>query len=136
MEWTGGCLCGAVRYRAGAAPDYASYCHCAMCRKASGAPFVGFVQFPQGSVAWTRGEPAQYRSSPGVTRRFCAGCGSPLTFEADGLVFMTLGSLDQPEQVAFDCHTYTSSRLPAITLADGLPHYPGPRGGKGGRPLE
>ena len=35
----GGCLCGAVRYRAIAAPIRAVICHCSMCRKHSGAPF-------------------------------------------------------------------------------------------------
>lgn len=136
MAWTGGCLCGAVRYRADADPHYASYGHCGMCRKASGAPFVGFVEFPKGAVAWTEGTPAAYQSSPGVVRRFCARCGSALTFEADGIVFMTQGSLDAPERVSFDCHTYTQSKLPGMDLADGLPRFPGPAGGKGGRPVD
>lgn len=135
MEWTGGCLCGAIRYRAGDAPRYASYCHCGMCRKASGAPFMGFVEFPDGSVEWTRRQPNPYHSSNGVIRQFCGSCGSPLTFESDGIVFMTLGSLDAPETVDMACHTYTQTRLPGIALADGLPHHPGPAGGKGGRPV-
>ncbi len=136
MEWTGGCLCGSIRYRASEAPHWASYCHCGMCRKISGAPFTGYVQFPEGSFVWTQGKPSQYPSSSGVTRRFCGDCGSSLTFEADGVLFLTLGSLDFPEQVAFDCHTYTSSRLPGIELVDGLPHFSGPVGGKGGRPID
>jgi hypothetical protein len=135
MEWTGGCLCGAVRYRSGEAPKYASYCHCGMCRKISGAPFSGFVEFPDGGLEWTQGTPSQYESSNGVIRRFCSDCGSSLTFEADGVVFISQGSLDMPAQVAFDCHTYTKSRLPGMELADGLPQYPGPAGGKGGRPI-
>ncbi len=136
MQWTGGCLCGSVRYRASEAPDWASYCHCGMCRKISGAPFTGYVQFPEESFEWTQGRPSLYASSSGVTRRFCGTCGSALTFEADGVLFLTLGSLDVPEQVAFDCHTYTNAKLPGIALADGLPHFPGPVGGKGGRPID
>ena len=136
MDWTGGCLCGAIRYRSSAAPEYASYCHCGMCRKASGAPYSGFVQFPDGAVEWTKDEPAQYHSSAGVIRRFCSTCGSSLTFEADGVMFIALGSLDAPDQVELDCHTYTKFRLPQIHLADGLPQHPGPAGGKGGRPID
>ena len=49
MDWTGGCLCGSIRYRASDAPHWASYCHCGMCRKVSGAPFMGFVEFPEGT---------------------------------------------------------------------------------------
>lgn len=133
MDWTGGCLCGAVRYRASAAPHWASYCHCGMCRKVSGAPFTSFVEFPPGILEWTEGEPRPYKSSPGVIRRFCGTCGSALTFEADGMTFLTLGSLDFPERVTVERHCYTRDRLPGIALADGLPEFPGPVGGKGGR---
>ncbi len=79
MEWTGGCLCGAVRYRASQTPDYARYCHCGMCRKVSGAPFTGYAEFPEAVFEWVEGEPSQYRSSEGVIRRFCSTCGSALT---------------------------------------------------------
>ncbi len=134
MEWTGGCLCGAIRYRASQAPQWASYCHCGMCRKVSGAPFMGFVEFLAGTLQWTQGQPGQYRSSEGVIRRFCSNCGSSLTFEADGMVFISLGSLDFPEHVVVERHCYSKDRLPGIALADGLPQFPGPFGGKGGRP--
>ena len=40
---TGGCQCGAVRYRLDAAPTGASVCHCRMCQKAGGAPFMAFA---------------------------------------------------------------------------------------------
>lgn len=136
MRWVGGCLCGSVRYRASDAPEYASYCHCGMCRKASGAPFSGFVEFREGTVEWTEGQPTPYHSSSGVIRRFCSKCGSSLTFEAEGVMFLSLGSLDKPEQVTFDRHTYTQSRLPGMALDDGLPTCPGPAGGKGGLPIE
>ena len=133
MAWTGGCLCGAIRYRANEEPKWASYCHCGMCRKVSGAPFTAFVEFEPSTVTWMRGEPIQYSSSAGVIRRFCGKCGSALTFEADGVLFLTLGSLDSPESVKFNCHTYTASRLPGMELRDGLPNFSGPVGGKGGR---
>lgn len=134
--WTGGCLCGAVRYQAATAPIWASYCHCGMCRKASGAPFASWVEFPAGSVAWTGAEAARYNSSEGAIRRFCATCGTLLTFEAEGLMFMTLGSLDHPEKVTVERHCYTSARLPGIRMADGLPELPGPFGGKGGKAVD
>ena len=55
---------------------------------------------------------------------------------ADGILFMSLGSLDVPEHVAVKCHTYTKAQLPGIKLADGLSSFAGPAGGKGGRPVE
>lgn len=136
MEWTGGCLCGAIRYHASDPPMWASYCHCGMCRKVSGAPYMGFVQFSEETFKWLRGRSAVYQSSEGVTRRFCGSCGSSLTFEADGMLFLSLGSLDFPEQVVVERHCYAARRLPGVGFADGLPRYPGPFGGKGGRPID
>ena len=104
-----------------------------MCRKVSGAPFTSFVQFRQGVVEWS-GEWASYASSEGISRRFCATCGSSLTFEADGMQFIALGSLDAPERVKVERHCYTRSKLPGLKLADDLPQFPGPVGGKGGLP--
>ena len=28
MKWTGGCLCGAIRYEVKAEPTYIGHCHC------------------------------------------------------------------------------------------------------------
>ncbi|MEM7292574.1 MAG: GFA family protein, partial [Pseudomonadota bacterium] len=80
-EWTGQCLCGAVTYSARARPIWAAFCHCGMCRKVSGAPYLSFVQFPVESVEWNGAEPKRYVSSPGIKRAFCGDCGSTLTFE-------------------------------------------------------
>jgi hypothetical protein len=107
-----------------------------MCRKISGAPFAGFVEFPERTFEWTHGQLSQYESSNDVIRRFCSHCGSSLTFEADGILFISLGSLDFPERAIVDCHTYTETRLPGMALADELPQFPGPAGGKGGRPID
>ncbi|MGI9483122.1 MAG: GFA family protein [Hyphomicrobiales bacterium] len=135
MEWTGGCLCGAVLYHSENAPVWASYCHCGMCRKVSGAPYAGFVEFQPSTFEWTKGQPVIFNSTSGVIRRFCSECGTSLTFEADGVLFLSLGSLDAPEKVEFNCHTYTEFKLPCIKLTDGLPQFPGPAGGKGGLPI-
>ena len=56
--------------------------------------------------------------------------------EADGILFVSLGSLNAPECFTVKCHTYTKAQLPGIKLADGLPSFTGPVGGKGGRPVE
>ncbi|MGH6956027.1 MAG: GFA family protein [Caulobacteraceae bacterium] len=101
--YTGGCQCGAVRYRAVGEPKRASICHCRMCQKAIGAPFGAFVTFPTDSVAWTRGAPKRFLSSAHVARGFCDNCGTPLTFEAaagGSTMSVTHCSLDEPSVVA------------------------------------
>jgi hypothetical protein len=123
----GGCLCGAVRYRIGAAPDHAGYCHCRMCQRAAGAPVVPWLTVARDAFAWTGGEPAVYRSSPGAERLFCGACGTQLVFrdvaEPQDLD-VTLASLDDPGVVRPSHHIWTSSRIGWFEIADDLPRYP------------
>ena len=96
----GGCMCGAVRYRAGQPPRISTICHCEDCRKSAGAQSVAWVTFPFQSFAFVRGEPLEYRSSPPVVRTFCGRCGTSLTYRSDERaeeIDVTTASLDDPE---------------------------------------
>lgn len=95
MTLSGGCQCGAVRYRAERIEDF-SICHCRMCQKAFGN-FGAPLAIAQG-VEWTRGKPAEFRSSAIVARGFCAACGTPLYMREDGQPYeMAVCTLDEPE---------------------------------------
>jgi hypothetical protein len=111
---TGGCLCGEVRYEFRGPPLTSIVCHCRMCQKASGAPFVALFYVDRGGVAVTKGHPAAYRSSPEVTRRFCARCGSPVFFERstrpDRIAIMA-GSLDDPDAFEPELQVCASSAV-------------------------
>ena len=74
---TGGCQCGAVRFRA-TGPFKVSLCHCRMCQKAFGNYFAPLVTAK--AVEWTRGTPALFRSSNMARRGFCSACGTPLFY--------------------------------------------------------
>ena len=126
MSWTGGCLCGAVRYRSEADPLRAVICHCEMCRRHSGAPFLAFVHFPKDGFVWETGAPTRFRSSKHAERGFCAACGSTLTMHETVLgdrVQVTLGSLDAPQDVVPDDHVWTSRQLPWLRIDDDLPRF-------------
>jgi hypothetical protein len=98
---SGGCQCGAVRYALYAETSSADICHCRMCQKAVGNLFMGVAGVPERAFAWTKGEPAVFRSSSVAERGFCPDCGTPLTFRylARDEINVTLGSLDEPGQV-------------------------------------
>ena len=101
VSLTGGCQCGAVRYRLAAAPTGENLCHCRMCQKASGGPFMVFAGVSVANLVWTRGSPKVYASSAVAERGFCADCGTPLTYrivDRDRLS-ITIGSLDRPSDV-------------------------------------
>lgn len=124
-EVTGGCLCGAVRYRA-TGRLHAGYCHCRMCQRASGAPVVAWFTVPVDTFAFSTGLPRSYRSSEKAVRHFCGDCGTPLTFrlaEDPPEIDVNLATLDQPEDIAPEYHIYTSSQLPWLHIDDGLPRY-------------
>jgi hypothetical protein len=98
---SGGCQCGAVRYELTQAPLRACICHCRMCQKASGGPFMAFATVEQQHLRWTSGTPAVFKSSTVAQRGFCKDCGTPLTFKFEGdEINVTIGSLDQPAAVA------------------------------------
>ncbi len=129
-DWVypGGCLCGAVRYEARGVPRYLCFCHCASCRRAAGAPLVPWATFARSELHFTRGTLAQYRSSAGVLRGFCAACGSSLTYQTEARahdIDLALASLDDPAALAPTVHMWVMDKLPWVSIEDGLPRYPG-----------
>jgi hypothetical protein len=120
----GGCLCGAVRYRAEGEASNATFCHCSTCRKASGAPVVAWVTFPLLGFTFVTGTPSEYRSSIKVVRTFCGACGTPLTFrhtDYPTLIDVTTCSLDAPQLFAPVDHTFASHKLGWMVVNDHLP---------------
>lgn len=128
---TGGCLCGAIRYEADEPPFWTGYCHCRMCQRAYGNAFGLFADFRKNVFRFTQGGPKTYKSSAWVERGFCGNCGTPLTFRyleplirserRLGLIGISLGSLDHPEDVHPTEHGYVDSQLPWLSIEDGLP---------------
>ncbi len=95
---TGGCQCGAVRYRLERPPSKVSVCFCRMCQKAVGGYFGAYASSAAADVVWTRGRPSVFASSEAAERGFCEGCGTPLTFSyrGSGRLSVSAGSLDDP----------------------------------------
>lgn len=127
-EHRGGCLCGAVRFAATGAPLWVIHCHCRSCRRQTASAFATFAGFTEHDFAVTHGTMAAYRSSPGVVRRFCRACGTPLVYQSDrfpGEVHIHIGALDDPEPCAPTGHVFTAERLTWVHIADDLPQYRG-----------
>jgi hypothetical protein len=123
MDWTGGCQCGAVRYRLDAEPAGSNICHCRMCQKAGGAPFMAFAGATTATLKWTRGAPRTFASSDLAERGFCAECGTPLTYQMHGRdwIAVTLGSLDRAAEVAPAKQYGQESKLPWTDAISSLP---------------
>ena len=124
--YTGGCLCGRIRYRASGKPSDETHCHCEICRRASGAAFVSWATFKTADFVFTKGKPARFDSSAIAFRHFCPNCGTQLTFQflkSPQFTDVTLASLDDPGAITPVDHIWTKRQIPWITLADGLPRH-------------
>ena len=97
---TGGCQCGAVRYALYAEPDV-GICHCRMCQKATGGLFLASAGVPLAQFAWTRGQPAVFRSSSIAERGYCRDT-----------IDVTIGSLDDPAAAKPASQVGVESRVP------------------------
>ena len=120
--YSGGCQCGAVRFRVEGPLGEPSICHCRMCQKAFGGFYAPLVSTQGATLVWTRGTPAKFRSSNYVERGFCARCGTPLTYEAPDGVALAIGAFDDPELLAPRVQFGIEGKLPYV---DAIPALPG-----------
>ena len=132
-RYTGGCLCGAVRYEAKGETPLMGHCYCADCRKASGSGFIPFIGFARGALHFT-GEVRQHRSPSArggiAVRNFCAQCNS-LVYggerEISDSFTIYAGSLDDPSLFRPAIGIFTRGRPdwacvpPALTCFEGPP---------------
>jgi hypothetical protein len=122
---TGGCLCGDIRYRITEPPMDTVICHCRMCQKFSGSAFsIGSV-FATEAVAFSKGAPKYFKSSPFAERGFCANCGSSVTFrptmpavtaEWEGWILIECGTLDNPASFPPVWEIGVESQLPWLDM--------------------
>ena len=122
----GGCACGRVRYETDGTPFDATICHCADCRRSSGAPLVAWFSVPTARLRFTAEAPRYFASSAEAERGFCPDCGTSLTYRRHDMAEATdisTASLDDPERVPPRDHTWARSQLSWVRLADGLPAY-------------
>ena len=125
-RYTGGCLCGALRYEAVGEPLYSGHCYCADCQKASGSGFVPFLGFASSAVRFS-GEARQFRSKAArggeAVRNFCPICGG-LVFggELGKTASFTIyaGSLDDPSSFEPRIAIFARSRPHWAIIPSGL----------------
>ena len=121
---SGGCLCGATRYRVNGPQLRGTICHCTICRRWSGAPFLSWSLFNKDQFQWVKGTPGTTSVIPEVNLHFCESCGSPLTFEftdSSEIIGATTGTLDEPENFRPTRHNWTSNEVSWIHTLDTLP---------------
>jgi len=130
---TGGCLCGAVRYEISGPVRAAEYCHCSMCRKASGSAFSSNAEVAAVDFRWVAGSEllSEFASSAQRRKCFCSTCGSHLVIrrlDDPGTIIVTLGTIDSDAGVRPNRHVFVDSRATWFEITDDLAQfhvYPG-----------
>ena len=110
----GGCFCGKIRYEITGEVKRVVNCHCSMCRRTSGAPYVSWLVVDKQNFQYVTEQPKHLNSSAEGDRYFCAECGTPIacvTTHNKKYVDITLGSLDQPEHFEPDGDFYEDTKL-------------------------
>ena len=111
----GGCFCGAINYEIQDGDYLVANCHCTMCRRISGAPFVTWLIVPKSAFRYTSGEPRLLQSSEKGCRFFCEKCGTPLAYESASRtqdIDLTTGSLSDPDRFVPTTSVYNENKLP------------------------
>lgn len=102
MKMAGGCLCGAVRFRADGEPQFQVKCYCSDCRKLSAAGHAAMIGFAREALV-IQGTTAEYHSKAdsgrAVMRAFCPKCGAGVFAENSAMphmIFVRASALDDP----------------------------------------
>jgi len=131
--FTGGCLCGAVRFEVRPPTKWCAHCHCSLCRRAHGAAFVTWVGVERPQFKLTSGDEhlCWYSSTPEARRGFCSRCGSTLFFESERWseeVHIALAHMDGPIDRTPKVHVFYDSHVDWVEPADDLRRLGGPSG--------
>jgi hypothetical protein len=126
----GGCACGRLRYRMQLTPMFVHCCHCKDCQRQTGTAFVLNALIETDRVELQTGTVRPYvmptdSGRPHTVFR-CSDCGTTVWSEYGGLKtlrFVRVGTLDDPTALPPDVHIYVRSKLPWITLPDGVPAF-------------
>ena len=125
---SGGCLCGAARYKATGEAVRFYHCHCQRCRRATGTGHASNL-FLKGTLSWDSGESLikSYKlpEAERFTNTFCGTCGGrlPRFIEPMGMVFIPAGSLDEEPDISPQARIFAGSASNWSCDETGLPTF-------------
>ncbi|MFN0263075.1 GFA family protein [Tepidamorphus sp. 3E244] len=121
----GQCLCGNVHYEVSVADEHYTTCHCSMCRRWSGGPFM-CVHASGDDVTWLNDTGLRwYRSSDWAERGFCATCGTSLFYRLadnhDAMLIVSVDSMDDSAGITLAQHIFVDHQPDRYAFADDAP---------------
>ena len=130
-NFTGGCLCGKIKYVSTSAPKLAMNCHCKDCRKASGGPYLANV-FIMEEFFSLEGEPKKFvhHSDRGstMTKYFCGNCGSQIygtNSARPGSVTIRAGSINETDVIQPSVNLFIKNKIQSTPINKELKTFDG-----------
>ena len=127
---TGGCRCGAVRFKVPAEPAVQLLCHCPDCKHISGGPAYAAYVVPLDEFELTAGEVTAYdviaQSGQTNSRRFCPICGSRVYAEIHSMGMASVNgmALDNGEHFNPGTHYFVDTAPSWCALNSALVSMP------------
>lgn len=128
---SGGCACGAIRYRVQGNPVVGTVCHCRFCQKRLASAFAVLASFKEDSVEMLQGElsEVEHRSDESgrwLRMSFCPKCGTTISHTAEirpGVRTIAAGTFDDPNWFSIDRHIWAQSKLPWVAIPENVATY-------------
>jgi hypothetical protein len=130
-QLTGGCACGAIRYKYSGDAAFAGNCYCRDCQRSSGAAMASVMAVPKTAFKLLKGEARYYEVTADngnkIKRGFCSNCGSPMFALLEmmpDVVAIRAASLDDPNQFKPAVNLFMSSAPSWAPISEHLPKFP------------
>jgi hypothetical protein len=129
VQLDGGCACGRVRYRLKSAPLFVHCCHCLHCQRETGSAFVlnALIETDRIELAGDAPLAVAVPTDSGNPHRIyrCESCQVAVwsEYSLPTLRFVRVGTLDEPHALKPDVHIYIRSKVPWVTLPEGVPAF-------------
>lgn len=126
--YKGSCLCGSIQFELHGGITDPIYCHCSLCRKASGSAFAtnGYVNKTDLKLTDEKATLTYYESNVGKRKYFCSACGAPIyssNSAKPSKVRIRLGAIDSDIIERPISHNFVTSKGNWEELEAKLPMY-------------
>ena len=126
----GKCACGAVKFELKREPMFVHCCHCSDCQRLSGAAYAINAMIEMSEISYS-GELSKHdvATPSGAGQRVCrcAECGTAVWSHylrrGEGVAYVKVGTLENPEECPPDVQIFTSSKQPWQPLSDDIPAF-------------
>merc|ERR1719188_621578 len=120
-------MCGAVKFNLTEAPHRMMNCHCSMCRRQGGGPFITWAAFDDEAIRIEQGADLlkTIKSSSFAYQTFCQVCGSTISlnyYSQTGTTWLAGGGIEDDPGCCPDSHIMLNYKAPWHDLTENVLH--------------